>query len=101
MRTNRKTYIHYLSNGVSNPDRSPITVYSDECPRLKETVSTDGMISEETLRESLNGIVYEEAIGAYSGKAESIGDIVADESGSQYKYIGRSRANDEKIFKKL
>jgi len=29
-----KTYTHYLSNGVSNLDRYPITVYSDECPRL-------------------------------------------------------------------
>ena len=92
-----KTYTQYLGS----QDSGPLAVYSDECPRLKETVSTDGMISEETLRASLNGIVYEETLGTYFGRAESIGDIVTDESGSQYKYIGRSRVNEEKIFKKI
>lgn len=92
-----KTYSQYLGTQASGP----LAVYTDECPRLKETVSMNGIVSEETLSAIMNRIVYEEALGEYFGKAESIGDIVTDVSGSQYKYIGRSRANEEKIFKKL
>ena len=92
-----KTYSQHLSTQASGP----IAVYTDECPLLKETVSMDGMISEETIHASLDGIIFEETIGTYFGKAESIGDIVTDSSGSQYKYLGRSRVSDEKIFKKI